>query len=269
MELPTQVKEADKKADELEKSLENMPNNPADNAPDDTGTLNKPVSPDSDKDWKAEFEKAQHKYDVLQGKYNAEVPRLSQELEELKSKNVETPADDDVSDEDLFSGISDDAVDPQAIDKLVTEKIKPVEEVVNTLANETYTERLTSKVPDWKNVYNEDEFIQWLNVVEPAAGKTRLELAKEAETKRDANRVAWFIQQYKSSKSKPPDKPNVEDYVAPDSGSSKVNYAEEVPRGNLTEEQIKNYYSALARGKVSEERQKVMEARIAQYMNRR
>ncbi len=251
-ELPKQVADAEKKAEELEKKIGETTETPQAESP----------AQDSDKDWKAEYEKAKHKYDVLQGKYNAEVPRLSQELEELKSKNVVDDNDDEpVSDEDLFSGIPDDI----NVEKIVEDKLKPVKDVVDTLANLTYTKTLTEKVPDWQNIYNDGDFIEWLNVIEPASGKTRLELAKEAENRRDADRVAWFLQQYKSSKSKPAS-PSVETYVSPASGSSNVSPSQTAPPMKLNDEIIRNYYSAVARGKVSEETQKVMEAQIQNYI---
>ena len=251
-ELPTQVANAEKKAEELERKIGEEP------VPDGSGA-DVPAQ-DSDKDWKAEYEKAKHKYDVLQGKYNAEIPRLSQELEELKSKNA-VSEEEEVSDEDLFSGITDDT----DVEKIVEDKLKPVKDVVDTLANSTYTKTLTEKVPDWQEIYNDGDFVEWLNIVEPASGRTRLDLAKEAEVNRNADRVAWFLQQYKSSKSKPAS-PSVETYVSPASSSSKISSSQTAPPMKLNDEIIRNYYSAVARGKVSEDTQKVMEAQIQNYI---
>lgn len=104
-ELPKQVAEAEKRADELLKNLskpkseEELPENkednlepPEDNQPEEGVTQEEEsVDTTDEKDEEVEQphpseDKWEAKYKTLKGKYDAEVPRMAKEIRELKSK---------------------------------------------------------------------------------------------------------------------------------------------------------------------------------------
>lgn len=100
VQLPKAVREASERADaiiaELNKKQDEPANPPADDPanppvdepaspPADDPTPPKPPAPKVEK----KEESAEHKYKVLQGKYNAEVPRLTRQLRETQNENSE------------------------------------------------------------------------------------------------------------------------------------------------------------------------------------
>jgi hypothetical protein len=182
-------------------------------------------TPESDED---------HKYKVLKGKYDKEVPRLHRQLREAqqysqqlldrmnkleiqlqnmktqpKPKEPEAPAltqdEIDTFGPDLIDIIR--RVAKQETGVVLDQSLRPVKESVKqvqeTVAQEKQTmaksarekliEALDEKVPEWKTLNTDEDFLNWLDEEDPYAGRARAELLTEAYEKNDAPRVIKFF----------------------------------------------------------------------------
>lgn len=316
MALPKQVEEAARKADEMAKEQGGVEepsvngktdekNIPEESPKETLDTTPKAPEPDEvDKDWKPEYEKEKHKYDVLQGKYSKEVPRLSAENKELIAKNEEIESqiasmreeldgiknfDDDEKQKlkEDFPNREDFPDIADYVDRMidtrfkeanlntsnVTQKVDTLEERVNKSAEDTYIKKLTRLVPDWKTIMGDEDFALSLQEVEPYSGRTKHDLAMEAQDNLDADRVARFYKDFSNSKEPPEEKPKgkeVGEFVSPGAGKSPAPVDTAEPVKPFTKEEIKHFYSAYARGhfkgEEGEKRAKKIEAQINAYL---
>ena len=164
----------------------------------------------------------EHKYNVLQGKYNAETGRLNTmlsavftEKEQLQAQLNTAPAPaNPFSDDTVIAGDQDieflKAQYPDAypgiealVAKRTAEIVKPVADTVASTAatmakteGDRYFETLDGKVNDWRTINNSPEFIAWLNTRDRYTGATKHQLLRDAFYKRDVERSATFFEDY-------------------------------------------------------------------------
>jgi len=173
-----------------------------------------------------ELEKAKHKYDVLKGKYDKEVPELALKLSEQagelkalkeqiasltagkKDGDASTKKDDaPVIEEDpsikylqdeypeVYKGLKT-AVGKELkglsekIDKLA-ESVKVNTQEVHRTAEERYYDDLDT-VKEWRVINKSEEFNDWLDQVEPLSGFKRRDILLDAHGSLDSNRVKSF-----------------------------------------------------------------------------
>lgn len=175
---------------------------------------------------------AEHKYKVLQGKYNKEVPRLQHELRSVSEENdqlrqrlndmeatiasfkaaKERPQPPDISEEereqfgddliDLISRVSKRDLLPEIEKRLkdvdgrvkqVDQKVASTEESMAESKRRETLEALARAVPDWEQQNEDPKFLEWLNDEEPSVGVPRGRLLTHAFQANDANRVIWFF----------------------------------------------------------------------------
>ena len=170
----------------------------------------------------------QQRYQVLQGKYNAEVPRLSRQVAELVSRSEQL--------ETLLAGMRASpasAVTPPAstpaskvtaeeraewgpeffdvVTKHVNELLVPVlsrlegrmhsiEGGVQNVAQRTVQndrdklyQHLDSNVSGWRELNEREDFLQWLDQRDAYSGTVRGVLLKQAFERNDGERVAQFF----------------------------------------------------------------------------
>jgi hypothetical protein len=190
--------------------VEPQPETPADTAP----------APQADT---AEIERIKQALSVLQGKYNAEVPRLTRELravteerDRLKQQiqaaqqNQATPEDI----EQLREKYGAEFLDP--ILNTVTQSVAPLQERVDLLmqrdartAEDRFWERLSSSVPDWERINTDDNFLLWLtsSQVPFGGGKSFDDLLQDAQARLDANTVSDIFNTWKAQQAAPPAAP--------------------------------------------------------------
>jgi hypothetical protein len=246
-----QIEKANKIAEEIQKA--NAGGQPADDQTPATSQENSqpreggdPVSPPvaaapqgapaasapagkADDDWK-------HRYSVLQGKYNSEVPRLQTQLNELSSANADLrrrlteletrpptgkapPAaagdlapitDDEIRafGPDLYDFIQRAAA--QIASKEVSRqtagvksKIQQVEQAASQAATsvaqsarEKLFVALTDAVPNWEAQNTDPGFIAWLDQRDPFSGEVRGKLLNEAYGRNDPERVIAFFTRF-------------------------------------------------------------------------
>jgi hypothetical protein len=161
-----------------------------------------------------------HKYDVLQGKYNAEMGRMNKmlsdamlEKERLAAQSVTPPAAAPFSDDVMIGGDEDieflrsqypDAY--RGIEALVkktsSELLKPVADNMAKTAADIRTERylkdLDDRLPDWRKINDDPIFVDWLNRPDRYTGATKFQLIRDAFSKGDSTRTLAFFEDFLS-----------------------------------------------------------------------
>jgi len=200
-----------------------------------------PATPPSEPPVSAEVD-YQHKFDVLQGKYDAEVPRLiaenrdlrghsnelgqiigtlQTEVEKLKegSKSPEQPkvdtgkiAQECLSEEELEELRA--TVDPEILGKIINSavqsQIQPLTQSMTDVQNgqaRTAENRFWDRVdaiPNWDAINKSPEFNNWLDKSAPYTGMTHRQILQKAQTDLNAAVVTEIFNDFAVSKSPSP-----------------------------------------------------------------
>lgn len=180
--------------------------------------------PDGSQDTPKGDDTYEHRFKVLQGKYNSEVPRLSSENKELKAtlKSVQEQLDElkvaksaeplvkqEEIDEygegliDVARRIAQEelAKKDAAIKKLEA-KLDALEGMTTKTVEKDFFSSLKDKVDDWEKINAEKSFHKWLDESDELTGMRRQDLLSQAEQARDADRVAKFFKAFKKTSTK-------------------------------------------------------------------
>lgn len=188
--------------------------------------------PESPPEIKPERTDWKHKYSVLKGKYDVEVPRLSQDLREYKDRvtaledkitglaaapapQEELPRTDftteEIADygEDLLDvigrkarGIVEQEYAPkmgeleQQVDSLQKQLGETGQRVAKAEENEVFTQ-LDREVENWREINVDPEFHAWLDQIDPFSGVSRKDLMLQAFARKNAHQVKAFFETYK------------------------------------------------------------------------
>ena len=206
--------------------------------PGDKGVVPEPevkipevIPPVDTDDWK-------QKYKTLEGKYKAEVPRVSArnseleaelttlkakvaELTETVSKNQTAKHSNEV-DSDLeelskdYPSIADPLkkikADFDAKTKVLEDKLEKagkseqtdIKADLNEMKRMRFdTEMVSLGVPDWKDIDQDEKFIEWCGDIVPYTRYTKLQYLQEAARKHDAQAVSKFFLDYKKTLESP------------------------------------------------------------------
>jgi hypothetical protein len=174
----------------------------------------------------------EHKFKVLQGKYNAEVPRLHRELSETRQERdhfrglvatLSTPKEptapaapaakvkpEEISEwgTDLYEFVKKAAaevVTPQ-VDEVrqevrnqygkVEQSVSTVKQTVAQSARDRLFAELSAQVPSWQAMDTDEGFNRWLDVEDVFTGQPRRKLLNAAYVANDAPRVIAFFKTY-------------------------------------------------------------------------
>ena len=167
-------------------------------------------------------EKWEHKYRRLQGKYDAEVPRLHAQVRELQGvlaqmqqqmqappPPAEQPKEPDkyVSDEDV-ANYGEDFVDIQRRITLdaTRDLRKQVEDLKAQLAQQgsqvqsvSFEAQLLKAVPDFEQINADPAWIEWLNEVDPLIRAPRRAIAQQAFVAGDVEAVKSYVDLWRKS----------------------------------------------------------------------
>lgn len=227
-----------------------------------------------------------HKFETLQGKYNAEVPRLNSQLVDLTSQVAKlaaekilppappTPPAPVVTDKDretfgpdlveMIERVSRTATAPleSTIRELQAENAKLKGSVGEVTQHQTLTakdifeRKLDGMCPDWQALNVDAGFIAWLQGVDPIYGLPRQEALNVAANNGDAQRTAVIFNAYKATLTPAPEQltpeQELQNQVAPARTRSSV-----PPAGNpsdtkiFTQDEITRFYDAYRRGHIS------------------
>lgn len=193
-------------------------------APEGEGTVTEVAPPPTPEPTPAED--WEQKYKALQGKYNAEVPRMAAEMRDLKNQmqqlmaapqpkeepKQEAPKKDVVSEQDLVD-YGEDLVDfirrvakaeAASATEGLTPKIQEIQGQVRQSSQRQATNSVYSKldhdVQDWREINKSPEFLDWLATRDPYAGDFRKNLLAQAFENGDADRVVAFFKGYKAER---------------------------------------------------------------------
>lgn len=231
MSLPIDVQEAEKKADEMIKgNTTQAPKDPQPQTPPNQ-VETPPKATSNNVDWKA-------KYDVLQGKYNNEVPtlidkvkslessalapnesdqdlrnenlRLKQELDQAQQRNVAEP--NLALDKHLVAEYGEEFAKAVAntakaqVDAVKSEfdhKINQQEQHISSWTNESKMTAIQQSLSglniDFNQVDKDPLFHDWLNKKDDYSGSTRQQMMVDAFNQGDLNRVIRFYTAFMDS----------------------------------------------------------------------
>lgn len=164
----------------------------------------------------ANSETWEQRYRILQGKYDAEVPRLHAQVRELtdnlnqvaqrlQSEPVEAPKPlSEVAPEDIET-YGEDLVNMMRrvaaaeAERRSAEALQRVNQVEGHLAQgqeDRFYSALSQRVPQWKDIDNEPGWISWLGEYDPMVGSSRQDALNAAARALDSNRVASIFETY-------------------------------------------------------------------------
>lgn len=208
-------------------------------------------------------------YNVLRGKYDAEVPRLAEEIRTLKGKNQEIQGTLDraniqpgkitslTADERETAGPLEDItakIAREVAAEAVNAAVKPLQETITVLvrqSDEAFNATLEMGLPkgwDTPTGVNEDpKFIAWLGQIDPNTQRTRMDALKRAEAAKQGHKVVEIFRAFMeareigaSAEQAPPQKkPGID---PPQSGADKVQETEGDGKKRYTVAWIQQFY---------------------------
>jgi hypothetical protein len=142
----------------------------------------------------------------------------------------------------------------QSIQSTVVPRMNQIEQETETNRATRFTQALDQNAANWRALNNDDNFLNWLDEMDPLAGKARQELLNEAVNGLDAYRAAAFFNAYTREHSTPTPtpaptpgvNPQLEALVTPGKGRGGAPQPEKPP---ITREQIAKFYNDVASGK--------------------
>ena len=184
-------------------------------------------------------ERLLQKYKTLQGMYNAEVPRLHSQNKEMQQKlqhmeqllaslseqqkqatqkpveveklvtekDIEEYGDSidmmrKVTREELGSVASRIAQLENVIQQFQSNVVPQVEQVVKRQASSSeqmFWSDLSNRVPDWREINDDQDFQSWLLEIDPLTGISRQTYLEDAQRLLDARRVATFFDTWREN----------------------------------------------------------------------
>lgn len=253
-------------------------------------------APPSHKEEEPSSDDWEHKYKVLKGKYDKEVPRLTRELRMLKqekeqllqrmslleqvvsevmSRGTQSPQapKQEEEDEELLRVKEDYPEIYKAVNKLVERKlareIRPeLDYVKATTTQSAFYNRLSALVPNWRSINTDPNFIDWLShPSEELPTKTRHQVMLMAFQEGDADAVASFFRRYiqqsrtNSEGEEVSMKSPAEKSVAPPYRKT-AQSGKEISKRMYKESEIKQFYTDLALGKIPPDKRDALEQQI-------
>lgn len=229
----------------------------------------------------------ERRYKALQGKFNAEVPRLHSEVKELKSQlNMAISKLEDIgkaqtakaeeperlvtdSDVEAFGSDLIDVIDRKAREvarqmvgtemaELKAENQKLLEELSGVAERQSSNDRRTffadleRLVPDYEALNVDDGFLEWLAESDPLSGMARQDYLTDAYHRFDVNRTAALFNTYKSLLAPAPAKQvakNLARQVAPDTSKVSMDIPSQSASRIWTNAEIESFYRQVQQGK--------------------
>jgi len=248
MALPKQVQKQLKDVEALEKALQAQSNPEAEAKEESEAPVEKVESDTESNDppkteLKAESEKVKpadmsptdveddfkQKYNTLRGKYDAEVPRLHQQVKQLNEEigafrtemaakkeeptkpkekvSLVTDADREEFGEDLLNVQRKVAKEVSSeYEERFEQQNKVIKELQDKIAGTDkqvgevgFSQRLVNLIPDFAEVDNDERWVAWLNEHDPMLRAPRRVQAQAAFDSGDAEAIADYVKLWKSS----------------------------------------------------------------------
>ena len=207
-----------------------------------------------------------NRFDVLEGKYKAEVPRyadelrtLKQQVQQLEQQKTATPEPEFQLPDDLTSKYGEEFVRdiqkmiPQPNTKHLEDKVQQVEQKSYELQQRDFLAELGRVAPKWTTLNEDQGFLNWLAGMDDFSGMPRKVMFDEAAQRLDVARVAAFFNSYggtdRSWDGKQRQTSNLEVELVPN-----TNRATQAPPGRKfwTPQEIAQFYDDKRHGKLSD-----------------
>lgn len=209
----------------------------------------------SDKVSKAEYDRLEHAHKVLQGKYNAEIQPLHEQIRQLRDRiaeleaKPETPEKQDTSldaiRDKLLDEFPEDVVD--AMLKLGAQRQQQVDpdlkKRLDRLEGLTREQRLEQKVPDWKEIQAHPGWIPYLQERNAESGLERNDHLQHAWANEDLSRVASIFDGFRPRMKQQAPKTTDEPPIEPQTRSSAPRTSPDDKK--FTRQEIDAFYSQL------------------------
>jgi len=191
-------------------------------------------------DWELDDNPYKRRYQVLQGKYNAETARYQQRIQELETVEPVTTEPVEDEDEDLFGIEYPEA--RQKIDRVTRE----LDELKQNETQRAFLSELSALVPDWESIDKDPDFVGWLQEPDEYLGGIRQDHLNQAASDFNASRIAAFIDAWKATqrKASTPAAPATK-YATPSNSASGT----PAQGKTYTQAQFDNFYDSVAKGK--------------------
>lgn len=166
----------------------------------------------------------QSRYNTLQGKYSAEVPRYAQQLREanqyiqqleqqLQQRPAEPPAPADQPLEDKYKEAADlfgedlvkftrEMAQAEA-DRRIAELKQSQQQVEQRLVqseNDRFFAQMDAAVPGWRDIDNDPAWLGWLQEYDPLLGAPRQAAIDQGVRERDLNRLVHMFTLFKGAR---------------------------------------------------------------------
>lgn len=221
----------------------------------------------------------QHRFNVLQGKYNSELPALRQEIDTLKQKLADAEKQDNGSAQPQMAGVTDEEMqryrteygdelvslmvrlagsNKQGADPELSQRLERLEAEKQEDTQARFWMNLEQAVPNYRDINGEAGFREFLAAFDPQTGKQRQQMLVDAQQALDAKGVADVFKLYLSqSKAKPKAVPD--DQIEP-----KRTRATDTPQGKRqwTRADVSQFYRDKTAGKYSNDEAERLEADI-------
>ena len=236
--------------------------------------------------------------EVVLGKYNSEVPRLSAELAHVKRQlseqqaaKVVTPAESQVDGDDYRSPhVTDELRASRSYMKVAKEfgtdyaethfegaaltakqiakaEMQPVQEQVALNASDRLHDDISRLSPNWMTTNDDPTFIAWAKATrEPYSGAAVIDLLNQAYSSGDANRVATIFNDYNQSSSSTHNnsvvtgRPSADDLVAPNRRGSAAQTTADTHQGRIwTEKEVDRFFDDHSRGRYENRKKEAKE----------
>jgi hypothetical protein len=239
-ELPTQVQKLMQERDAMRDALKPVDTAPPADTPQDTAPAATPLPQASEDTWEARF-------NSLQGKYTAEVPRLHSENRQLQNRlaaleqqmaeapKVQTPAPVGTTptpanpDRESLAAYGEEF--GQLMDLLDAQKqeianlkqhmatlqgnVETVGQTQVRTAQERFWDALSEAVPDYALINEDPKFVEWLNQPDGLSDMTRKEIGDKAFATLDAQKAVRVFKEFKALAPTPPPPPAPKPSVTP------------------------------------------------------
>lgn len=194
----------------------------------------------------------EERYRVLQGKYDAEVPRLHEQVKyltaQLDALNAQRQPPAKQTESDYLAKIREDYGDELAapFEQLQAELVKLRNQMsqVGQTREQMYYQSLDTQVPDWQALNNDPGFLSWLDQVSPDTGVRRKEALDDAHRRLDAGRVGMIFKAYQAAQAKPV--PSAPKSVTPNSSRANPSTSSGGPTVKMSD--YKRFADAVTKG---------------------
>jgi len=224
--------------------------------------------------WKSRFQ-------ILQGKYNSEVPTLSAKVRQLEAQLATFEKLDETPESESFSLKESDYEDygeefitlvkaVNALEKRNAHLEKLAQGLTSksqVLNKETFEDRLTETVPDWRVINVQPDFMTWLQEPDGYSGQTRHDSLIGAYNKLDVKTVANIFKKFKTAFSIPENKKripknSIESEIQPSRIKTEKPITPKKQSKKWTRKEIAQFYRNKAENKIDPKKAKVMERDI-------